>query len=85
MAVHIEVGFVGLALGFKQYVFVNGRTIGNLSANWASNGGRYAVSAYMRNFTNRQYINYAVNGIPNQLNVSWTDPRIYGVLASVHF
>jgi iron complex outermembrane receptor protein len=74
-----------LALGFKQYVFVDGRTIGNLSANWTSSGGRYAVSAYMRNFTNRQYINYAVNGLPNQLNVSWTDPRIYGVLASVHF
>ena len=74
-----------LALGFQQYVYVDGRTIGNLSANWASIGGRYTVSAYVRNFTNRQYINYAVNGLPNQLTVSFTDPRIYGVLAAVRF
>jgi outer membrane receptor protein involved in Fe transport len=74
-----------LALGFQQYVYEGARTIGNLSANWASNGGRYMVSAYVRNFTNREYINYAANGTPNTLNVTWTDPRIYGALVNVRF
>ena len=59
--------------------------MGNLSANWASNGGRIAVSAYVRNFTNRQYINYSANGTPNTLNVTWTDPRTYGALVYVRF
>jgi iron complex outermembrane receptor protein len=74
-----------LALGFQQYVYEGARTIGNLSANWASNGGRYMVSAYVRNFTNREYVNYAANGTPNTLNVTWTDPRIYGALVNVRF
>jgi outer membrane receptor protein involved in Fe transport len=43
------------------------------------------VSAYVRNFTNREYINYAANGTPNTLNVTWTDPRIYGALVNVRF
>jgi iron complex outermembrane receptor protein len=74
-----------LALGFQQYVYEGARTIGNLSATWASNGGRYMVSAYVRNFTNREYISYAANGTPNTLNVTWTDPRIYGALVNVRF
>ncbi len=74
-----------LALGFQQYVYVGGRTVGNFSANWASSGGRFMVSAYVRNFTNQQYINYAVSGTPTYLNVGWTDPRIYGAQVAVHF
>jgi outer membrane receptor protein involved in Fe transport len=76
---------VYLQLGFQQYVQDGARTIGNLSANWASNGSRYAVSAYVRNFTNRQYITYSANGTPVNLNVAWTDPRTYGALVSVRF
>jgi iron complex outermembrane receptor protein len=83
LAANLQVDY--LALGFQQYVYEDARTIGNLSVNWASNGGRYAVSAYVRNFTNRQYINYAAAGTQNDLNVGWTDPRIYGALVSVHF
>jgi iron complex outermembrane receptor protein len=74
-----------LQLGFQPYVQEGARTVGNLSANWASNGGRVAVSAYVRNFTNRQYINYSANGTPNTLNVGWTDPRTYGALVYVRF
>jgi len=74
-----------LALGFQKYVYQDAQTIGDLSVNWASNGGRYAVSAYVRNFTNRQYIMYAAAGTQNDLNVSWNDPRTYGALVSVHF
>jgi len=74
-----------LALGFQQYVYVGGRAVGNFSANWASSGGRYSVTAYVRNFTNRQYINYAAAGTPTYVNVTWTDPRIYGAQVSVHF
>jgi outer membrane receptor protein involved in Fe transport len=59
--------------------------VGNLSASWASSGGRQSVSAYVRNFTNKQYINYTVQGDPTALIVGWTDPRTYGVTASVRF
>jgi outer membrane receptor protein involved in Fe transport len=86
-AAHLDsnLNAVYLQLGFQQYVQDGARTIGNLSANWASNGSRYAVSAYVRNFTNRQYITYSANGTPVNLNVAWTDPRTYGALVSVRF
>ena len=74
-----------LALGFQKYVYEGAQTIGNLSATWASNGGRYSVSAYARNFTNRQYITYTTNGLPNQLAVNLNDPRTYGALVAVRF
>jgi hypothetical protein len=74
-----------LAAGMEQYVHLNSRTIGNLSANWASNGGRYAISAYMRNFTNKQYTTYSVSADLTHLGVAFSDPRTYGAEASVHF
>jgi iron complex outermembrane receptor protein len=74
-----------LRLGYDQYVYVNSRTIGNLSAGWASNGGRYSISAYVRNFTDKQYIAYGVGSDPTTLNVSRSDPRTYGARASVSF
>jgi len=74
-----------LALGYGQYVDVGSRTTGNLSCTWSSNGGRYSVSAYVRNFTDKQYIGYTVLGDPTSLLVGWTDPRTYGALLSVRF
>lgn len=74
-----------LRLGYDQYVRVGSRTIGNLSGAWASNGGRYSISAYVRNFTDTQYTSYNVMGDPTSLVVSWTDPRTYGAQASVRF
>ena len=74
-----------LAAGMEQYVYLRSRTIGNLSANWASNGGRYAISAYMRNFTNKQYTTYSVSADLTHLGVAFSDPRTYGAEASVHF
>jgi hypothetical protein len=47
--------------------------------------GRYAVSAYMRNFTNTKYATYTVLGDPTALTTNWTDPRTYGALVSVRF
>jgi outer membrane receptor protein involved in Fe transport len=74
-----------LAMGFGQYVHVGSRTIGNLTASLASGGGRYSISAYVRNFTNQKYTTYGVAGDPTSLSVAWTDPRTYGALISVRF
>ena len=65
---------------------VGGRTIGNLSANWASSGGRYAISAYVRNFTNDaiHHLRREDTIRPSSI-VTWTDPRMYGASASVRF
>jgi iron complex outermembrane receptor protein len=74
-----------LRLGYAQYAYVGSRTIGNLSAAWASNDGRYSVSAYVRNFTDKQYPAYTVGGNLNALQVNWNDPRTYGAVLSVRF
>ena len=72
-------------LGYSKYAYMGSQTIGNLSATCASDGDRYSISAYVRNFTNRQYIGYLVQGDPTSLGESWTDPRTYGAMASVRF
>jgi outer membrane receptor protein involved in Fe transport len=74
-----------LRIGYDQYARVGSRTIGNLSAAWASEGGRYSISAYVRNFTDTLYTSYNVAGDKSALTVSWTDPRTYGAQASVRF
>jgi outer membrane receptor protein involved in Fe transport len=74
-----------LALGYGQYVDVGSRTIGNLSGTWSSSGGRYSISAYVRNFTDEHYQSYGVAGDPTSLSVNWIDPRTYGALLSVRF
>jgi outer membrane receptor protein involved in Fe transport len=74
-----------LRLGYDQYVHVGSRTIGNLTGTWSSDGGRYSISAYVRNFTDKRYIAYDVAGDPTSLAVSWTDPRTYGAVVSVRF
>lgn len=74
-----------LRAGYGQYVRVGSRTIGNLSAAWASDGGRYSISAYVRNFTDEKYTEYTVLIDPTSLDVDWNDPRTYGVLLSTSF
>ena len=74
-----------LRLGYDKYAYLGSQTIGNLSAAWASNGGRYSVSAYVRNFTDKQYAAYIVGGNVNALQVNWNDPRTYGALVSLRF
>jgi hypothetical protein len=74
-----------LALGYEQYVRLPSQLIGNLSAVWASNGGRYSLSAYVRNFTDAKYNTYTVSTTLTQLGVTYNDPRTYGAQASVHF
>jgi iron complex outermembrane receptor protein len=74
-----------LRLGYGQYVELSSRTIGNLSAGWTSVGGRYSINAYVRNFTDKQYIAYTVGGDQTSLGVSWTDPRTYGAQISARF
>jgi iron complex outermembrane receptor protein len=74
-----------LRLGYDQYVHVSSRTIGNLSAAWASDGGRFSIAAYMRNFTDKKYTSYIVGIDPNNLKVNYSDPRTYGATLSVRF
>jgi iron complex outermembrane receptor protein len=74
-----------LAMGYGQYVDVGSRTIGNISGTWSSNGGRYSISAYVRNFTDENYQSYGVAGDPTSLSVNWVDPRTYGAMFSVRF
>jgi len=77
-----------LRFGMKPYVQLSSRTTGNLSAAWASDGGRYSVSAYVRNFTDKQYASYGVSPTsPTQgrFGLNWTDPRTYGAQLSVRF
>jgi len=74
-----------LAMGYGKYPYLSSRTIGNLSGVWASDGGRYSVSAYVRNFTDRKYIGYTVQGDPTSLAVGWNDPRTYGATFAVRF
>jgi iron complex outermembrane receptor protein len=74
-----------LAMGYGKYPYVGARTIGNLSGVWASDGGRYSVSAYVRNFTDQKYTAYTVLGDPTSLGVGWNDPRTYGAQVSVRY
>ena len=55
-----------LRLGYDQYVHVGSRTIGNLTAAWSSDGGRYSISAYVRNFTDKQYTELHRSGRSDQ-------------------
>jgi outer membrane receptor protein involved in Fe transport len=74
-----------LQIGYEKYVYLGSRTIGNLTGTWASNGGRYLISAYVRNFTNTQYLTYGVTNSQATLPVARSDPRTYGAMASVRF
>jgi len=74
-----------LRIGWDSYVYLGARTIGNLSAVWASNGGRYSVSAYVRNFTDRQYTSYGLIGDTTSVSVNVSDPRTYGAQISARF
>jgi iron complex outermembrane receptor protein len=74
-----------LAIGQDQYVQVGGQTIGNLNLGWASSGGRYSVSGYVRNFTDVKYTTYTVSTQLTRLGVNYSDPRTYGVIVSARF
>lgn len=84
-----------LALGFDQYGETEDQTIFNLTGTWASSGGRYSVSGYVRNvFDEHQLANNGYS-LPNVIDpiqgqyiftrVGRTDPRTYGVMFSAHF
>jgi iron complex outermembrane receptor protein len=74
-----------LRIGYDKYAYIGSRAIGNLSAAWASDGGRYSVSAYVRNFTNKKYTSYTVQIDPDALMTNFSDPRTYGAMFSVRF
>lgn len=74
-----------LAMGYDRYVRVDARTIGNLSATWTSDGGRYLVNAYVHNFTDAKYTNYRVGINSQSIGVTWNDPRTFGVMLSANF
>lgn len=74
-----------VALGYSNYVHVDSRAFGNLSATWASGDGRYVISSYVRNVTNTKYITHIVGGDTTALYVNWTDPRTFGVVLSAKF
>jgi outer membrane receptor protein involved in Fe transport len=78
-----------LRFGLQQYVQLGAHTIGNLSANWSSRGGRYSLNAYVRNFTGVRYTSYGVgtSSIPpaNRFNLNWTNPRTFGAEAAIRF
>jgi len=74
-----------LRQGYGQYAQVGARTVGNLSAAWASDGGRLSVAAYVRNFTDEKTLRYMVGIDPNALVTYYSDPRTYGALVTVRF
>jgi iron complex outermembrane receptor protein len=74
-----------LAQGLGQYAQVGSRTIGNLSAVWMSNGGKWSIVGYVRNFTDKHYARYTVGGDVNKFDVTRTDPRVVGGTVSVRF
>jgi hypothetical protein len=74
-----------LALGMGKYVEVGSRTIGNLTAAWASVGGRYSISAYVHNFADERYVSYGVSADLAKLSVNYVDPRTYGAMVNVRF
>jgi iron complex outermembrane receptor protein len=73
-----------LNLGYGQYAQLPSQTTGNLTGTWTSEGGRYSISAYVRNFTNEQYKTYSVTDLV-ELPVTFSDPRTYGAMASARF
>jgi len=74
-----------LMLGYDKYVYLGSRAVGNLTGTWASDNGRYGISAYVRNFTSSRYITRIVGGDPTALYVNWTDPLTFGVVLSAKF
>ena len=74
-----------LRMGLAQYFQVASRVTGNLNSTWSSAAGRYSVSAYVRNFTNKRYVTYTLQGDPTNFLADWTDPRTYGIVVSAAF
>jgi outer membrane receptor protein involved in Fe transport len=84
LTTNLHAGYV--ALGYEQYVYAKAQTIGNLNGTWSSNGGRYGVSAYVRNFADVKYTSIVnFGGLLSQQTVNWNDPRTYGVILSAKF
>jgi outer membrane receptor protein involved in Fe transport len=78
------------AAGGEPYVHVGTQVVGDLSLNWASAGGAYSLTGYVRNVADNRYkalvnpLNLA-QGANFNVPASLYDPRTYGVIASVHF
>jgi len=70
-------------VNFNQYAYLEPRLVGNLSAVWTT--GRYALSAYVRNFTNVHYKQYTVSTNTTRLGLDWSDPLTFGAQLAVHF
>ncbi len=78
------------AAGGDPYMHVGTQVIGDLSLSWASAGGSYSLTGYVRNVADNRY-----KSLVNPLNLapganfnvpaSQYDPRTYGVIASVRF
>ena len=84
-----------LAHGFGQYTETEDQMIFNLTGTWASSGGRYSVSGYVRNVFDKHQLANGGYSLPNITDLSQnqylftrvgrTDPRTYGVVLSARF
>jgi len=73
---------------FADYVRVDGQWIEDLSATWASGGGQFSVTGYVRNIGDNQYKTTAfIQGGLTGTQVLSTpyEPRTYGAVLNVHF
>lgn len=60
------------------------RFTADLNASWRSADGRYGVTGYVRNITDERYIIYPMLASTG-VSVSWTDPRVVGLVLSASF
>lgn len=75
-----------LAQGASAYAYADREVTGNVNAAWRSSGGRYSVTAYVRNVGDHTRITYQISTlVPRSVTASETDPRTYGVVLSARF
>lgn len=74
--------------GYEQYMRPGSQITGNVNVAW-SFASRYSLSAYVRNVTDEQYVNYVNLGNTNPLTApfraNYSDPRTYGVVLNASF
>jgi iron complex outermembrane receptor protein len=75
------------AVGFKPYVNQGAIALGNLSATLQFAGGRYGITGYVRNVTDKVYKVTGRGPTPPFIAASATlgDPRVWGAILSARF
>jgi len=76
----------GNSLHYLDYLYQGSVLLGNITATWNSADGKYGVTAYVRNVTDKRYkIGASLPAGTPLVNVTVGEPRTWGVMLSGKF